>query len=114
MKSKKSARIETKSSRTAGFTCLSRAASYVDKRECYSGPDSIAYVLIPAFFKLLLKSRWLFRLFIQIFFNGMFPLFGWWLTGMTGIVMIDLVMFVLAILVFGLVNLNPCPGGGHW
>jgi len=68
MSSKNTGRIETKSSRTAGFTCLSRAASYMDKRECYSGPDDIAYVLVPTFFKLLLKSRWLFKLFRQRFF----------------------------------------------
>jgi len=40
----------------------------MDKRECYSGPDDIAYVLVPTFFKLLLKSRWLFKLFRQRFF----------------------------------------------
>lgn len=68
MNSKNTGRIETKSSRTAGFTCFSRAASYVDKRECYSGPDDIAYILVPTFLKLLLKSRWLFKLFRQLFF----------------------------------------------
>lgn len=65
MSSKNTSRIEMKSSRTAAFTCLSRAASYVDKRECYSGPDDIAYILVPTFFKMLLKSRWLFKLFRQ-------------------------------------------------
>jgi methyltransferase (TIGR00027 family) len=65
---KNSARIETKSSRTATMTCLSRAASYVDERECYSGPDSVAYVLVPTFFKLILKSGWLFKLFNRYFF----------------------------------------------
>jgi len=68
MNSKNIGRIETKSSRTAGFTCFSRAASYVDKRECYSGPDDIAYILVPTFLKLLLKSRWLFKLFRKLFF----------------------------------------------
>lgn len=68
MDSKNTGRIETKSSRTAAFTCLSRAASYVDKRECYSGPDNIAYILIPTFFRLLLKSWWLFKLFSWRFF----------------------------------------------
>ena len=68
MNSKNTGRIETKSSRTAGFTCLSRAASYMDKRECYSGTDDIAYVLVPKFFKLLLKSKWLFKLFKRLFF----------------------------------------------
>ena len=50
------------------MTCLSRAASYRDKRECYAGPDSIAYTLVPPFFKLLLSSGWLSRLFIRHFF----------------------------------------------
>jgi methyltransferase (TIGR00027 family) len=70
---KKSARIETKSSRTAAMTCLSRATSYMDKRECYKGPDNIAYVLVPPVFKLLLKSGWLFKLFSRYFFpNGIY------------------------------------------
>ncbi|MFC2049853.1 class I SAM-dependent methyltransferase [Chloroflexota bacterium] len=73
MTSKKGARIETRSSRTAAMTCLSRATSYMDKRECYAGPDGIAYVLVPAFFKLLLKSGWLFKLFSRYFFpNGIY------------------------------------------
>ncbi|MBN1188367.1 MAG: SAM-dependent methyltransferase [Dehalococcoidales bacterium] len=73
MNNRNTGRTETKSSRTAGFTCLSRAASYVDKRECYSGPDSIAYRLIPLFFKLLLKSKWLFMVFRWRFFpNGIY------------------------------------------
>ena len=65
---KKSARVETKSSRTAEMTCLSRATSYVDKRECYSGSDGIAYVLVPQIFKMILKSGWLFKLFSRYFF----------------------------------------------
>lgn len=45
----------------------------MDKRECYSGTDSIAYVLVPIFFKLLLKSGWLFKLFSRRFFpNGIY------------------------------------------
>jgi len=62
-------RIETKSSLTAGFMCLSRAASFKDKRECYSGPDNVAYVILPTFFKLLLKSRWLFKIFSWLYFS---------------------------------------------
>jgi methyltransferase (TIGR00027 family) len=65
--SKKDARIETKSSRTAGIMCALRAASYVDKRECYAGPDDIAYVLIPLVLKLLIKSGWGSRLFRRYF-----------------------------------------------
>ena len=67
MKRSSNRRVETKSSRTAAFTCLSRAASYKDKRECYAGPDNIAYLLIPAFFRLLLKSRRLYWLFMRRF-----------------------------------------------
>jgi len=70
---KKNARVETKSSRTAAMTCLSRATSYMDKRECYAGPDGIAYVLVPPFFKLLLKSGWPFKPFSRYFFpNGIY------------------------------------------
>jgi methyltransferase (TIGR00027 family) len=68
MSSKNTGRIEKKSSRTAAFTCLSRAASYVDKKECYRGADGIAYLLVPTFFKLLLKSGVLFKLFSRSFF----------------------------------------------
>jgi methyltransferase (TIGR00027 family) len=73
MISKKVARIETKSSRTADFACLLRAASYVDKRECYAGPDGIAYMLVPPHLKLLVRSRGLFNLFSRPFFpSGMY------------------------------------------
>ena len=48
-------RIETKTSRTAEYTCMSRAASYMETRECYKGTDNIAYMLVPAFFKLILR-----------------------------------------------------------
>jgi methyltransferase (TIGR00027 family) len=48
-------RIEIKTSRTAEFTCMSRAASYREKREGYKGTDNIAYVLVPGFVKLLLR-----------------------------------------------------------
>lgn len=62
-------RIETKSSMTAGVMCLLRAASFKDKKECYAGPDNIAYVILPSFFKLLLKSRQLFKLFSRLYFS---------------------------------------------
>jgi methyltransferase (TIGR00027 family) len=68
MGSKNTGKIATQSSRTAAFTCLSRAASYMDNRECYTGPDGIAYILVPTFFKLLLKSRALFKIFSWRFF----------------------------------------------
>ena len=48
-------RIETRTSRTAEFTCMSRAASYRETRGCYKGTDNIAYALVPGFIKLLLR-----------------------------------------------------------
>jgi methyltransferase (TIGR00027 family) len=48
-------RIETKTSRTAEFTCMFRAASYMETRECYKGTDNIAYILVPGFIKLILQ-----------------------------------------------------------
>jgi len=68
MKNKRTGRIESKSSRTAAFTCLARAASYKDKRQCYSGPDYIAYLLAPTFFKMLISLKWPFNIFRRIFF----------------------------------------------
>jgi methyltransferase (TIGR00027 family) len=53
-------RIESKSSLTAAFICLARAASYKDKRECYNGPDNIAYELTPNKLKPIIRSRRLF------------------------------------------------------
>ena len=62
-------RIETRSSTTADIMCLARAASYRDRRECYSGPDYIAYELVPGFFKLVVRSRWLFKVFSRRFLS---------------------------------------------
>jgi len=42
----------------------------VDKRECYAGPDSVAYMLVPPFLKPVIRSRWLFRIFSLRFFPG--------------------------------------------
>jgi len=62
-------RIETKSSTTASIMCLVRAASYKDKRECYSGPDYVAYELVPSFFKFIIRSRWLFKVLSRQWFS---------------------------------------------
>jgi len=43
--------------------CLWRAASYKDKRECYSGADYVAYELVPSFLKFIVKSRRIFKFF---------------------------------------------------
>jgi methyltransferase (TIGR00027 family) len=48
-------RIDTKTSRTAELTCLSRAASFLENEETYRSGDSIAPLLLPETFKLLFK-----------------------------------------------------------
>jgi methyltransferase (TIGR00027 family) len=68
MKNGKS-RIETNTSRTAEFTCMSRAASYKETRECYKGSDYIAYALVPGFVKLLLR----FPRFCQLYNKHLAP-----------------------------------------
>jgi methyltransferase (TIGR00027 family) len=50
-------RIESKSSRTAGFTCMYRAASYLEKNELYKSEDYIAPRLLPGLIKFLVKYR---------------------------------------------------------
>jgi methyltransferase (TIGR00027 family) len=73
MQKENTRRIETRPSSTAVIMCLARAASYKDNRECYSGPDNIAHMLIPTFFKLLFKSSWLLRLYMRfIYQKGMY------------------------------------------
>jgi methyltransferase (TIGR00027 family) len=61
-------RLDTKPSMTAAFTCLARAASYKDKRECYTGPDNIAYALTPNWLKLIIRSKRLFGIFNRRFY----------------------------------------------
>jgi methyltransferase (TIGR00027 family) len=56
-------RIETKTSRTAEFTCMSRAASYRETRECYKGDDTIAYILVPGFIRFILRFPRICRLY---------------------------------------------------
>ena len=73
MKNENTRRIETRPSSTSAIMCLARAASYKDKRECYSVPDDIAYILVPPFFKLLLRSSWLMKPFVRLFYpEGMY------------------------------------------
>jgi methyltransferase (TIGR00027 family) len=48
-------RIETKTSRTAEMTCLSRAASYWETDRHYKSDDSIAPLLLPTYIKPLLR-----------------------------------------------------------
>ena len=47
-------RIETTTSRTAEWTCASRAVSFLESESCYRSHDNIALLLVPVFMKLLL------------------------------------------------------------
>jgi methyltransferase (TIGR00027 family) len=64
---RKRGRIETKTSRTAEFTCMSRAASYRETRECYKGTDNIAYILVPGFIRLVLRFPRICHLYHKFF-----------------------------------------------
>lgn len=50
-------RIETNTSRTAEFTCLSRAVSYYEKVPQYKSNDNIAPLMVPKFVKVLLPLK---------------------------------------------------------
>lgn len=66
-------RIETRTSRTAELTCLTRAISYNEQIPQYHCADSIAPVLLPGFLKPMLKSSFLRRFYRTRFApKGMF------------------------------------------
>lgn len=48
-------RIETTTSRTAQWTCASRAASFLESDDHFHSDDKIAVLLVPAFLRLLLS-----------------------------------------------------------
>jgi methyltransferase, putative, TIGR00027 family len=52
-------RIESKISRTAQITCLARAVSYTETRAYYHSDDYVSAMLVPSFFRLLLKMPFL-------------------------------------------------------
>ncbi|MGD2105387.1 MAG: hypothetical protein PVJ55_09805, partial [Anaerolineae bacterium] len=57
-------RITTKSSRTAAWTCVSRAASSLEPDGCYRSDDHLALLLVPMILRILLHiplMRWFFR-----------------------------------------------------
>ena len=66
-------RIESKTSRTAEFTCLARAASFYEKKPQYNSNDWIATKLVPKFLLPLLKIGWIRHRFIHRYFpQGMY------------------------------------------
>jgi methyltransferase (TIGR00027 family) len=54
---KNSKRIESKSSKTAAYTCTCRASSFLEKNSFYKSDDYIAVELLPRFVKYLLKLK---------------------------------------------------------
>ena len=58
-------RIDEKSSQTAAWTCVSRAASYLERDPLLHSDDDVALELVPRPIKMLLHSTWLRRLFTQ-------------------------------------------------
>jgi len=48
-------RIETKASRTAAYTCFSRACATREKDPCFRGPDTLAEVILPPIPRFMLE-----------------------------------------------------------
>ncbi len=61
-------RIETKASRTAAYTCFSRACATREKEPRFRGPDYLAEVILPTPARLLLNIAPLRRTFMQKLF----------------------------------------------
>jgi len=59
-------RIETTTSRTAEWTCVSRAASSLESDNHYRSDDHIALLLVPTFLKLLLHIPLVRRFYSQV------------------------------------------------
>lgn len=64
-------------------------------------PAWIETIPVPVLALGYLFSFFLIILHTHIYFNGMFPLFGSWLTGLSGIVLIDLSILALLVLLWG-------------
>lgn len=65
MTQKSERRIEKKTSRTAEFTCFSRACSYLESDSFYHSDDYISIRLIPKMLKLLIKSGFIRHFFMK-------------------------------------------------
>lgn len=60
-------RIDTSTSRTAEWTCLSRAISSLEKDPCYRSNDYIAVKLLPGFIGLTIRIPFVARAFLRLF-----------------------------------------------
>lgn len=59
-------RIESKTSKTAEMTCLTRAASFFEKSTYYKSDDYIAASIVPGFASLMIKINPIRRMFTRI------------------------------------------------
>jgi methyltransferase (TIGR00027 family) len=59
-------RIETTTSRTAEWTCLSRALSSLEKNECYRSEDALALQLLPNWVKVSIRIPLMRSMFIKV------------------------------------------------
>lgn len=58
-------RIDSRISRTAEYTCSSRAASYYETNPCYRSDDYFATLLVPWFVRYSMKNAFFRRLFLS-------------------------------------------------
>ncbi|NPV90080.1 MAG: SAM-dependent methyltransferase [Firmicutes bacterium] len=65
-------RVESKTSRTAEFTCLGRALSYTEKRLQYKSDDYVSMVIVNSLIKLLIRIPIFRRRLIKVFPAGMY------------------------------------------
>lgn len=65
-------RIESKTSRTAEFTCLARVLSYKEKRAQYKSDDYLSLVIVNSFVKLLIGIPPVRNRFLKFFPTGMY------------------------------------------
>jgi O-Methyltransferase involved in polyketide biosynthesis len=65
-------RIESKISRTAEYTCMTRAASFYEKRPQYKSNDYISPKLLPKFFTPVIKVGIFRKFFTNRFPAGMY------------------------------------------
>jgi methyltransferase (TIGR00027 family) len=68
----KEKRIESKISRTAEMTCMTRAASFYEKTPMYKSNDYVAPKLLPKFFTPIIKVGMLRKFFTNKFPSGMY------------------------------------------
>lgn len=65
-------RIESKTSRTAEFTCMVRCLSYLDKRPQYKSDDYVSQIIMNSLIKFFIKFPAIKRCMIDNFVSGMY------------------------------------------